>query len=691
MSANPEFTKLFEPYHIGGVKLKNRIIKTAAETFLYNEDDGYVNDACEYFYETMAKGGAGAVYVEGPAIDPPVSRIAKWGLRIDDDKYIKGFGKLVNGIHKYDCPAFLQLLHAGPWHQTFITGIQAVSSSVPPKAEFEIPGSDRPRPLTIAEVEEVIEKFINAAVRAQKAGFDGVDLNAGGAHLLSSFLSDFLNSREDEYGGSIENRARIVVKIIQGIKKKLGGDYPVGLVINGVEVAYKGSTDKAVRDGRILAKILEHAGADSLQVRRYQYGYIGSLWPEQSFYPEPFEPLPKELDWSKKGAGAFVPLAEGIKKEVSIPVITVGRLDHELGERILQENKADFIGMCRRLFADPELPNKLRAGKPEHIAPCTACLYCLERVRMHQPIRCRINASLGRGRDFQFKQAEKKKKIMVIGGGPAGMEAARVAALRGHDVVIHAKESGLGGLLPIAALIKGTEIEDLVSFIQYFKRRLRLLGVYMNMGKDVTPDTVEQAAPDVLILAAGSLQVLPKIPGIDSRIVIKGSDLHRHLKFFQRFIGPRLLRHLTKFWMPLGKRVVIIGGAMQGCELAEFLTLRGRKVTIVDTAEELGEGIISEPRNRLFKWMHIKKISMITEVREYKEITRAGLTIINKDGIEQTLEADSIITSLPAAPDTRLLEKLRDKVPEIYAVGDCREPGLIAHAVADGAKVGRNV
>ena len=458
MSGNSEFTKLFEPYPIGGVKLKNRIIKTAAETFLYNEHDGCVNDACRYLYETMARGGAGAVYVEGPAIDPPVSRIAKWGLQIDDDKYIKGFSELVNGIHKHDCPAFLQLLHAGPWHQTFVTGVQAVSSSVPPKAEFEIWGSNMPRPLTIAEVEEIIEKFTNAAVRAEKAGFDGVDLNAGGAHLLSSFLSDFLNSREDEYGGSIENRARIVVNIIQSIKKKLGSDYPVGVVINGVEVGYKGSTDKAVQDGRTLAKILEDAGADSLQIRRYQYGYIGSLWPEQALYPEPFEPLPKELDWSQKGAGAFVPLAAGIKHNVSIPVITVGRLDPELGERILQEGKADFIGMCRRLFADPELPNKLKAGKPEDIAPCTACLYCLERVRMHQPIRCRINASLGRSRDFELKQAEKKKKILIIGGGPAGMEAARVSALRGHDVVIYAKEPRLGGLLPIAALVKGLRL-----------------------------------------------------------------------------------------------------------------------------------------------------------------------------------------------------------------------------------------
>ncbi|MCP4715437.1 MAG: FAD-dependent oxidoreductase, partial [Deltaproteobacteria bacterium] len=196
---------------------------------------------------------------------------------------------------------------------------------------------------------------------------------------------------------------------------------------------------------------------------------------------EPFEPLPKELDWSRNGAGAYVPLAQAIKSVVSIPVITVGKLDPDLGEQILQEKKADLIGMCRRLLADPELPNKLLQGRPEDIAPCTACLHCLEQVRFHKPMRCRINASLGQGPEFDITKAETKKKILVVGGGPAGMEAARTAALRGHEVSLIAKEPKIGGLLPTAALIKGTEIEDLVAFIRYFKTQLDKLGVTVTL------------------------------------------------------------------------------------------------------------------------------------------------------------------------------------------------------------------
>ena len=208
-----------------------------------------------------------------------------------------------------------------------------------------------------------------AIQRTAEAGFDGVDINAAASHLLCSFMSGFLNSRKDDYGGTLENRVRIVVSIIKEIKKRAGQDFSVGVVINGVDVKYKGSRDLAIREGQKIAKLLEASGANSFQVRSYQYGYIGSLWPEQSFYPEPFEPLPEELDWSRKGAGAYVPLAAEIKKVVSIPVITVGRLDAELGETVLQEGRADFIGMCRRLLADPDLPGHTGNKQPQ-CYPC---------------------------------------------------------------------------------------------------------------------------------------------------------------------------------------------------------------------------------------------------------------------------------------------------------------------------------
>jgi len=691
MAHPSSFRKLLEPGYIGGVRFRNRIIKTAAETHLYNEDDGYVNDACVHFYETMAKGGAGAVYVEGPAIAPPLSKIALQGLQLDDDKYIESFRRLTDAVHKHGCPTFVQLLHAGPWHQSFITGLQPVASSVPPEVEFADWGFEAPRPLTLDEIEELVDKFASAAVRAEKAGFDGVDVNAGGAHLLCTFLSGYLNRREDRYGGGLENRARIVTDIIKEVKKRLGNGFPVGVVMNGIEVGYRGGLAEAVQEGCRLARILELAGADSLQVRSYRYGYIGSLWPEQFFYPEPFEPLPEGLDWRRRGAGAFAPLAAAIKGAVSIPVITVGRLDAELGEKILRQGKADFIGMCRRLFADPELPNKLAAGRPEDVAPCTACLFCLEQVRFHKPIRCRINASLGRVRDFALRPAPTKKRVLVVGGGPAGMEAARTAALRGHGVTLCTAEHRLGGLLPVAATVKGTGIEDLPAIVRYYGRQLHGLGVDVRLDTVVCPSFIEELEPDAVILAGGGMPAPLQIPGIDSPIVRPAQDLHRKVKLLLRFMGPDTLNQLTRLWMPVGRRVVIVGGAMQGCELAEFLVLRGRRVTILEKAPQLGEGLGSESATRLFKWMHLRGVTMVPGVRAYKQITKDGIAFVDKDDNDVFLEVDTVLTALPFTPDTRLLETLTGRVPEVHAVGDCREPGLIAHAVADGAEAGRKV
>ncbi|MCP4627566.1 MAG: FAD-dependent oxidoreductase, partial [bacterium] len=425
---------------------------------------------------------------------------------------------------------------------------------------------------------------------------------------------------------------RIVVTIIKEIKKQVGQDFTVGVVMNGVDVKYEGTKDQAIKEGQKIAKILEAAGANSFQVRSYRYGYIGSLWPEQTLYPEPFEPLPKELDWSQKGAGAYVPLAQAIKNVVSVPVITVGRLDPDLGEKVLKEKKADMIGMCRRLLADPELPNKLAQGRSEDIAPCTACLHCLEQVRFHKPMRCRINASLGQSPEFEITKAETKKKVLVAGGGPAGMEAARTAALRGHEVTLIAKESKIGGLLPTAALIKGTEIEDLVAFIRYFKTQLDKLSVTVILGREVDCAVVNQIKPDAVILATGGIPTSLHIPGINNCNIIQGGDLHDKLKIWQKFLGPNVLGFLTRIWMPIGKTAIIIGGAMQGCELAEFLTMRGRKVTIVEQSEQAGEGMGSEKMSRLFKWMALKGVTAITGVKAYKKLTYKGLVIRNKNG-----------------------------------------------------------
>jgi 2,4-dienoyl-CoA reductase (NADPH2) len=688
MKTHPKFEKLLEPGFIGPVKIRNRMIKTAAETLLCNEHDGFVNEGLKAFYEAMAKGGVGAVYVEGPVIDGIRSKFGQHGFHIDDDKYIPGLSELTKVIHKHGCPAFIQILHSGPWHRSWLSGIQPIAASSWENAET--PGFEPPRAVTSAEIESIVDRFANAAVRARKAGFDGVDINAGLSHFLSTFLSRLYNKREDAYGyATLENRARIVVEIIQEIKKRLGRDYPVGVLFNGTE--YGGSGDGiTVEEAQELGKIFEKAGAASLHVRSHRFGTLAAVWPEHLLYPEPLKPLQAELDWSNRGAGIYAPLAAAIKKVVSIPVVTVGRLDPILGEKILQKGKADFIGFTRRLLADPELPNKVISGRMEDIAPCTACLSCVDTNFLAQPIRCRINASLGREREYEIKPGKRKKRVLVVGGGPSGMEAARVASLRGHKVILYAKENRLGGLLPTAAVVKGQEIEDLESIIRYFKTQLSKQGVKVTLGKEVDSSSIEEAKPDVVVLAAGGVPTLPDIPGIERRNVAGGPELYGKIKFYQRFLGPRTLSRLTKFWMPLGRNIIIIGGAIQGCEMAEFLVKRGRKVVITDSVAELGDGLGLAQKEWLFNWFTEKGVTMLTEVK-YEEVTDQGLVISTKEGERQILEADTVITASPLSPNTEFIQAMEEMVPEIYPIGDCNEPGLIKDAIAAGARVGHTI
>jgi 2,4-dienoyl-CoA reductase (NADPH2) len=693
--ASRKFNKLLEPGYIGKVRTRNRIIKTGAGTFLWNENETRMNKAILAYYESLARGGVGLLIVESPTIDYPAG--ARWRdrYRIDDDKYIDGLSELPRLIHKYNCPTFMQMNHDGPWQVNILGGdspfkgppIGASPTVLKDDNDFH---NEPPHELTIPEIDVIIDKFASAAVRAQKAGFDGVDINAASSHLLHNFLSPFWNRRQDAYGGSPENRARIVTNIIKEIKKRLGKDFPVSVCINSIEVGQAADVpdEKCItlEDAKRTAQLLQEAGADAIHVRSHWLGYhVGAYLPELLFYPAPPVPMksiPKEYVAKLRGKAWNVKLAAGIKAAVSIPVMVVGKLDPELGEKALREGKADFIAMTRRLQADPDLPNKVSVGKLEDIAPCTACENCLGSRR------CRINAFMGKEYNT-IEKATKKKKVIVVGAGPAGMEAARVAALRGHEVTLYDSSSKLGGLLPVAAVVKGMELEDLPSIIKYFKRQLINLGVKINLGKKVDAKTLEKIKPDTVIVATGGTPTLPEIKGINGKNVISGAKLHKSLKTYLRFIPPRLLRWLTKFYLPIGKRVVIIGGSLHGCELGEFLVKRGRQVTIVEKSERLGKGMVDVIQAYLFQWFHKKGVRLISGVKEYKEITKKGLTIINKDDKEETLEAYTIILALPLTPDMKLYESLKGKVPEIYAVGDCQEPLLIVDAISKGMETAR--
>jgi 2,4-dienoyl-CoA reductase (NADPH2) len=353
----------------------------------------------------------------------------------------------------------------------------------------------------------------------------------------------------------------------------------------------------------------------------------------------------------------------------------------------LRDGKADLIGINRRFFADPEYVNKVAEGRLDDIAPCTHCNNCNKGY--NEPRHCRINASFGR-EQYEVTIAADKKKVVVVGGGPAGMQTARVAALRGHDVTLFEKGHYLGGSLPLAAMVKGFELEDLPAFIRYFKGQIKKLGVNVYLSRELTPEDIDKIKPDVVVLALGGIPTLPDVSGINGRNVTKSADLYRILRFFIRFIGPKRLRSLTKIWMPIGKNVVIIGGAIQGCQLGEFLTKRGRKVTIVDTDKELGKWMYPERKTRLFYWFRKKGVKMFGGVK-LEKITPEGLSVITNDDNVQLLKADKIIPAMPLAPNLELMNKIKDKVPVIYTIGDCANPGIIPDATAAGWEVGNKI
>ena len=714
MAEKMRFEKLFEPGYIGNLRTQNRMVRSGAGAHS-GDKDGYLSDKGHAFYQALARGGIGLIIIEGhvPTYSsmPPVPGF----LSLNDDKYIPSFRKIAQTIHGYGCPALCQMgspmvvFHPGnPPERVTVSpqiegeewGIEAIFG-IPVRPDMPyIPGTRRmmdvgntgwfqaAREITISEIGETIELFVKTAERAQKAGVDGIEIN-GATGLANEFLSLASNRRQDQYGcQNMENRTRFLVELLQALKKRLGWDYPITVLFSGAEFGIKNGL--TTEDSQQIAPILEAAGADGFQVRAPGHGAYGlRQWLEHHFYPEKMNPLPgPNLDWSRKGPGAYLPLVYNVKKMVKVPVMTVGRFDYALAEQTLREGKADFIQMQRRLLADPDYPNKVKEGKFEDIAPCTACLTCCSNTLVTGVHECRVNAALKDGNDYAIQPTDKPKKVLVIGGGPAGMEAARVAALKGHQVVLYEKETKLGGLLPLAALVRGTEIEDMPALVKYLETQIIKLGVDIRLGKEFKPAMLNEIQPEAIIVAAGGKAVVPNIPGIERSIVVSGASLHLKLKTLLRHSSPENLRSLTRLWMPVGKNIVIIGGTIQGVELAEFLVKRGRKVTIVDSGPEdiLGQGLPIIKWIYLYPWLHDKGVKMITDVK-YEEITDKGLVISTRDGEKQTLEADSIATAVPFAPYTEFIDSLKGKIPQVYAIGDSSKPGLIIDAISDGYRV----
>jgi 2,4-dienoyl-CoA reductase (NADPH2) len=690
MASDGRFKKLFEPGTIGQLKIKNRFVRTGAGTD-FRDAEGILQLNKELpYYEALARSGVGLII--GGATP----------LFAFTEKHIPGYRALTDMVHKYDCPIFCQFMHLGAWvphpDRMLAEGRSKehmVSASAIPLSELQERGPDFPiasRELTVPEIKDIVDNFAGAADRARRAGFDGIEINAATAHLANSFLSRAWNRRQDEYGcQSLENRARFVIEIKDAIKKRLGDTVPVGIYINGAEFGIKDGSTLAETQG--LARMFEQAGFAYIGVRSYGYmDYYDLHLPDSILFPEPPKPT-APLNINRRGVGISVPVAAAIKKVVSIPVIHAGKLDAELGEKLLEEGKIDFVGLVRPLIADPEYVNKVAAGRMEDITPCIRCLMCFATGVDHGgEMHCTVNGAMGGEHDYVFlPPAAKKKKVVVVGAGPAGLEAARVAALRGHEVTLYEKAKRLGGFLLVSSFLKGDDVEDLGAWIRYYKRQFTKLGVRVILGTEVNEALIEQIKPDVVIVAVGGKPTVPEVPGVNKRNVLTAPELHRKVKRYLDLFGPRALRWLTRFYLPVGKRVLVMGGRGQRAAVAEFLVKRGRQVTIIDIEKSLEDPTWAKARNiRLFRWLARKGVTMMTEVR-YDEITDKGISIITKDGKRQILEVDTIIPVLPLAPNTGLFESLKGKVPEVYCVGDCREPHARLEAVADGYRTARQI
>lgn len=632
-----EFSALFQPGNIGTLRLKNRLIMPAMGNNLADEE-GKVTERLLDHYRTRAAGGVGLIIVQFTLVTAEDKTAYHLGLY--DDEYIPGMRRLIETIHKEGAKAAVQLMH---WGLTLI-----LLGLIPEGMSIKVPSitswmtGDKPyKEVDEKDIDGYVEDFANAARRAKEAGADAVELHACHGCLASTFLSPVTNHRTDKYGGSVENRTRFVRQIVERTKEKAGREFPISVRINGSDDVEGGVTlDEVLRQ----AAILEKAGADAISIS-VGHEFWSPLTMPCYIFPE----------------GLYVPLAERVKKAVKVPVITAGKIGPELAEQIIRDGKADFVALGRPLLADPDLPNKLREGRREDIRPCLYCNNCLTRRRGS----CSVNPSLYRDAKFLPRPAEHSKKVMVVGGGLAGMQAAVLLAQRGHQVSLYERESELGGQWNIASAMPGKE--SYASFTDYLRRSLDKHGVSITMNTEVTKGKVLEIKPDAIVVATGANPQILNVPGITGPNVVQAIDI-------------------IKGETEAKGKIVVIGGRFMGMEVAVWLAERGKEVSLV-TRTRLGGRVAVER----FTYRALTRRLIELRVPLYLhtsvlEITENGV-VIALQGDVFFLPADTVILAVGSEPDNKLAQELQETVPELHTIGDCNEARDAAAATFEAAKI----
>ena len=494
----------------------------------------------------------------------------------------------------------------------------------------------------------LVKAFGAAALRAKEGGFDMVEIHGHVGYLIDQFISGLWNKRTDEYGGSLDNRMRFVIELINEIRKKVGPDYPISFRL-AVDHGIPGG--RSIEESQEIARRLEAAGVNAIHT---DAGCAESI---ELIFPTVY-----------MGDACLAYTAKAIKEVVTIPVIAVGNMTPETGAEILASGQADFIAFGRQLIADPDFPAKVKKGWTMNIRPCIRCNEkCVGTAFNHLPISCSVNPMTGKEKYYELKKSETPKRILVVGGGPAGMEAARIARLRGHEVILMEKSDTLGGQLR-AAGASGFK-KELHGLVGWYKLQMEKTGVDIRMNEAATLDKIKRINPDAVVLATGAVPVKPNLPGIDGKNVIGVTDFYIH--------GTPVR----------GDRVVVAGGGLSGCDAALDIAGTGKQVTIVEGQPELAIGMNVVSRisllGRLVKAGVVMKTGHII-----KAFRPEGLLVADREGSEHLLSADSIILAMGMKSDNPLLAQLRETVEELYEIGDCVGPAKVSEAIQSGFVAG---
>lgn len=655
------FSNLLQPGRIGKMTLRNRVIFNPCET-LHATVQGEVTQKLIDFYVQRAAGGAGLLVVHSSQactrLDP--NDPFPHSLRVDDNAYIPMLGELSEAVHRAG-GKIAMLVSAGGGAQSmgfpYDRGLEGMMDvqNVGASEEQSFVAQRRVRMLSVEEIRKLIHVYGLAARRVMHAGFDAFYIHALGGYLISQFISPRFNTRTDEYGGDFDRRMRFLKELVESCRKNVGPDYPL-IVRMSIDEFFPGG--RGVEESIRIVKVLEQLGVDAIDAGAGLYESMHMIIPP--LY------LPK---------GCLTDLAAAVRREVKIPVITQGRLyDPELAESVLAEGKADFVGIARGLLADPCWVNKVQEGKAGEIRRCITCNQCIDRVLKGLTIRCAINPVAGRETEFMKapSKAAKARKVVVVGGGAAGMEVARVAGEKGHDVTLFEKEAHLGdGQLKLASAAPfKEEFGNIVKF--YDSRFAGMKNVKIVLGKEAGIPDIRKESPDVVVLATGAGPVIPKIEGVDGTNVVTLNDV---------LAGKVVVK---------GK-IVIAGGGCAGSGGADFLSEgNGKDITVVEMMDDcaLDEELIT--RLTLMARLKEKHVRMATG-HVIRRFTPEGVVTVDKTGTEATIPADYIVLAFGAASCNPLEEKAREQFSEVHVAGDARHPKKIKDAIESGFFIGHAI